>query len=131
MSRSALYIKAQFPLLIVCLCGLLVAADYPEAYLKCGLPEYPGAKLIDTGRQTRSLRDGIRVQIETRDNTTRVARYFEKELKAAGWKLNPRKRSSGTACLLAASKERLQVTVLGLRHPQRPKTRVTINLIEK
>ena len=135
MSRPALRSKGQLPLLIACLfvliCGLFVAADYPESYVKSGLPEYPGAKVIDTGRQIRSLRQGIRVQIETRDNTTRVARYFEQELKAAGWKMNPRKRRTGTACLLAASKERLQVTVLGLRHPHRPKTRVTIDLIEK
>lgn len=131
MSRSFAHIKRWLPALIVCLSALLVAADYPSVYLQTGLPMYPDAKIIDVGRQTRSLRDGIRVQIETRDNTTRVARYFEKELKAAGWKLNPRKRSSGTACLLGASKERLRVTVLGLRHPQRPKTRVTINLIEK
>jgi len=131
MSRSFAHIKRWLPALIVCLSALLVAADYPSVYLQAGLPTYPDAIIIDTGRQTRSLRDGIRVQIETRDNTTRVARYFEKELKAAGWKLDPRKRSSGTACLLGASKERLRVTVLGLRHPQRPKTRVTINLIEK
>ena len=131
MSRSAVLSKPQLPPLIVCLCGLLIGADYPEAYLKSGLPEYPGAKLIDAGRQNRSLRRGIRVQLETRDNTTRVARYFEKELKAAGWKLNPRKPRSATACLLAASKDRLQITVLGLRHPQLPKTRVTIKLIEK
>jgi hypothetical protein len=131
MSRFVAANRVNLPVLIVCLSALLIAADYPAVYLEAGLPTYPDAKVIDVGRQTRSLRDGIRLQLETKDNPKQVAEYFERTLKASGWKIPKRPVKTMQLALLGATKGKMYLTVQAMKVPSQNKTRIMVNVIQK
>ena len=64
-------------------------SSYPDAYRQLELPEYPDATLIDTGRQTTSLTDGLRLTLRSAHSVTEAAAYYETQLTEAGWSSAP------------------------------------------
>ena len=78
--------------------------SYPKLYVDAGLPQYPNAKLTDTGRQTSSLDDGLRLTLESQDDVQTIAAVFERELKAAGWTVPEPKIHIETIHMVRATK---------------------------
>jgi hypothetical protein len=64
--------------------------EYPALYKD--LPRYPNAKLVDTGRQVRSLKDGLRLKLLSPDPVNAITEYYKKEMKKLGWTLPEKKR---------------------------------------
>ena len=64
--------------------------EYPTLYKD--LPRYPNAKLVDTGRQVRSLKDGLRLKLLSPDPVATITEYYKKEMKKLGWTTPEKKR---------------------------------------
>ena len=64
--------------------GAMAEEDYPELYGK-ELPRYPKAKLVSTGRQVSSLKDGLSLQLVSSDPVQTIAAYYEEKMKNLGW----------------------------------------------
>jgi hypothetical protein len=58
---------------------------YPKLYVDEDLPQYPAAILTDLGRQTTSLRDGIKLQAVSNDGLALIIQYFIPEMEKRGW----------------------------------------------
>lgn len=84
--RTAVVLAA----IIFALSTAALALDYPKLYSE-DLPRYPGATIVDAGRSSRNLRDGVRIKLETTDPLPDVVKFYEDALKAAGWTI-PQKR---------------------------------------
>jgi hypothetical protein len=89
------------------------ASTYPGAYRDLGLPEYPDAELVDTGRQTTSLRDGLRLSLRTAESVADAAAFYEERLVADGWSAPPNRMAGGQLIIRAFTKDNLtyQLTV--------------------
>lgn len=61
--------------------------EYPALYKSLELPEYENAILVKKGHQEVSLRDGLRLTLETPDEYGPLRSYYEAELAAKGWEL--------------------------------------------
>lgn len=59
--------------------------QYPNLYKQANLPEYSKANLVDTGRQTTSIRDGLKLQLTSKESVQTIATYYEGEMKNLGW----------------------------------------------
>lgn len=62
------------------------AATYPEIYRARKLPELPGATIVSTGRQTKSLRDGIRLRLTSPAPLAEIRDFYQAALTTRGWK---------------------------------------------
>ncbi|HJO39805.1 MAG: hypothetical protein QGG24_07350 [Vicinamibacterales bacterium] len=83
------------------------ASTYPGAYRDLGLPEYPDAELADTGRQTTSLRDGLRLSLRTAESVADAAAFYEERLVADGWSAPPNRMAGGQLIIRAFTKDNL------------------------
>jgi hypothetical protein len=61
--------------------------DYPELYRSLGLPQYNNAIITELGRQNISLKDGLKIYLESPDNYATLRAYYEGELASTGWDL--------------------------------------------
>lgn len=67
------------------------ALAYPALYTSNHLPEFPGAALVSTGRQTQSLEDGLRLELTTDAAVAAVAEFWDGEMAKGGWQAAPRR----------------------------------------
>lgn len=65
--------------------------QYPALYGK-ELPRYANARLVDTGRSTDSLQDGLKLQLVSPDPVLKIAEYYAAELVKLGWTPPEKKR---------------------------------------
>lgn len=111
------------------------APAYPAVYRAEKLPELPGATLVSTGRQTKSFRDGMRLQLTSSKPVADVRDFYDREMKARGWtgrdspaaragQANPR----GT--MLTFTKDRLTYAVVITSAPQKTGAQISINVTE-
>jgi hypothetical protein len=109
---------------------------YPVLYRAQKLPELASATIISTGRQTTSLRDGLRIDLTTLRPLSDVREFYRRALTAAGWKERESTPASRAAeanprgAMLTFSKDRLTYTVTIVVPPD-AETRVMINLVER
>ncbi|REJ70715.1 MAG: hypothetical protein DWQ31_00195 [Planctomycetota bacterium] len=111
--------------------GGAAGLDYPELYRSDGLPEYPGATLVDVGRQTTSRTDGLKLSLTTADDPATVLAFFTEQLTADGWQMPTSRLPEGMVPPLAVftkGKLRFQMTFVP-GTGSRP-TRVTISYVE-
>lgn len=65
--------------------AVLELEQYPDAYKRAGLPEFPGAKVTSLGGRTASAEEGASIILTTEDNTAKVIEYFNTQLTSMGW----------------------------------------------
>ncbi|MFH1508560.1 MAG: hypothetical protein ABIE68_00060 [bacterium] len=64
--------------------------DYPDLYRDYDLPEYADGELTDIGRQQTSLRDGLKITLESMvDNAITIGSYYETAMSALGYTYTP------------------------------------------
>lgn len=102
------------------------SAAYPALYTSAKLPQYPGAKLVDTGRQTTSIRDGLRLTLETSDEVKKVAAFFESEMTKLGWTFPEKRVRPENLDLTKYTKDDLYFQITILRSPDAQLTKITI-----
>lgn len=106
-------------------------ADYPAVYRERKLPELAGATITSTGRQGSSLRDGIRIDLETPMAVQEVLSFYRKQMTPLGWKEKPprTKFQSPMVGRTEFTKGTLTYSVTASRIGQ--KTKINLNLVEK
>lgn len=60
-------------------------ASYPDAYLSANLPQYPDAELVSLSKKTDTPKQGVNLIVNTKDESTTVAQYFDERLLSSGW----------------------------------------------
>ncbi len=140
MATCPLAIAVSRPLrLAFTLCVLLAAgaepalaqATYPPAYRELKLPELAGATVTSTGRQSTSLRDGIRVEIETTMEVQPALDAYRATMTPLGWKETPprNKFKSPMVGITEFTRGDLTLGVNAMRLG--PKTKITLSLLQK
>ena len=100
---------------------------YPKLYTDANLPQYPGAKLTDTGRQTSSLRDGLKLNLETDDDVQKVSTFFKDEMTKLGWVADKKRRLPAMPVdLTRFTKDDRYFQITVVRHGDGP-TKITIS----
>ena len=105
--------------------------DYPAAFRNLKLPELTGATIASTGRQTTSLRDGIRIDLETTMPVQEVLAYYREQMAPLGWKdaSPPARMKSPMMGGATFTHEALTLTLTVTRMGET--TKVGLNLVEK
>lgn len=94
------YLTVWF-LLLLTTAGLYAAdLDYPDVYRALGLPEYENATITELGRDSSSLRDGIKITLFTKVDKATLRKYYEDSMQALEWELqepvsNAKMRAAG------------------------------------
>ncbi len=123
--------------LAISLLGLGCAATqpspqgYPALYTSASLPQYPNAVLTDTGRQTTSLRDGLKLQLESSDPVPAIAAFYEDKIKQLGWTVPPQRVPATTQYVSTYTKGDLYFQVMIVRTQDSVSTRITISYAQK
>lgn len=109
---------------------------YPELYRAHGLPELPGGSVTSVGRQTSSLRDGLRIRLTSSRPLAEVRDFYRNALMAGGWKEEdtPAARAARTnprLVVINVVKNRLTCAVTVMTQPNATETQVMINVVER
>ena len=134
----------ETPLIFTIVCmsiliaALLVAAhatqpqlSYPQQYQLLQLPEMPGATVTSVGRQSTSLADGIRVDIETAEEVAAVLKFFRERLLAGGWTETPSRAKVALTTIgrVEFTKDRMTYSAMATRRATT--TVVQLNVFER
>ncbi|MGE0043287.1 MAG: hypothetical protein AB7H88_19340 [Vicinamibacterales bacterium] len=105
--------------------------DYPAVYRDHGLPELAGATVTSTGRQATSLRDGIRIDLETPMAVQDVLAAYREQMAPLGWSETPPRTRFQSPMLGRAefTKGTLTFSVTATRLGE--VTTINLNLLEK
>lgn len=103
--------------------------QYPALYTKEKLPQYAEATLISTGRQTSSLRDGIRLELQSSQPVQTIAKFYEKELKSLGWDVPVPKFRNEMMFGANCTKENLKYMLTITKMPEGQPTKININFL--
>jgi hypothetical protein len=124
---------APFVLVLVLLAAGTAAAqmDYPAIYRSQKLPELTGATVTSTGRQTTSLRDGIRIDLETPMAVQDALAFYRETMAPIGWTETPARTrvQSPMVGRVEFTKASLTFSVTATRLGD--VTTVNLNLLEK
>ncbi len=116
---------------LTCASVLSAQLTYPAPYRSLKLPEPSGATITSTGRQATSLRDGIRIELQTPAGVQDVLAFYRQGMAPLGWSETPPKNKFQSPMLGRAefTKGALVLDVMATRLGTA--TRVTVNLLEK
>lgn len=104
----------------------MAGEDYPKLYGK-ELPRYPNAKLVSTGRQVSSLRDGLRLQLISLDSVKTIASYYEEKMKNLGWTVPKQRFPSDKMYIASFTKNNLYYQLKIMRFdPNKDETQIDI-----
>lgn len=106
-------------------------AEYPALYRDQKLPELPGATIVSSGRQVTSLRDGLKIELQSAQGVQDILAFFREKMAPLGWKeISPRLPfKSVTAGTVRFQKDALTFDV-GVTHFG-GKSKVMLNLLQK
>lgn len=104
--------------------------SYPELYRSLGLPELPGARIVSTGRQTTSLRDGLALRLTTSMPVAKARDFYREALTAAGWVETPSRGAPPGIPLARLRFTRDTLTYIATIASIADGTQVTINVVE-
>jgi hypothetical protein len=104
---------------------------YPALYHQLQLPEMPGAVVARAGRQATSLADGIRIDIETKEDVGSTLKFFRDRLSAGGWNETPSRAKVVLATIgrVEFTKDRLTFSAMATRRGET--TTVQLNVLER
>jgi len=74
-------------LFVLSQCGISQDFDYPDLYKSLDLPEYQDASVIGLGRQNESLKDGLKIFLESDADSAKLRAYYESKMTELGWEL--------------------------------------------
>ncbi len=103
-------------------------SQYPDLYKQANLPEYSKANLVDTGRQTTSIKDGLKLQLTSTESIQTIAAYYEGEMKNLGWAIPEQKFPNDQVYNNQYTKGDLYYQVTLTKFPD--ETKITINYAE-
>ena len=105
--------------------------EYPELY-GTELPRYQNAELIDIGRQQKSLRDGLRLKLNSPDPVGTIAAFFEKKMEELSWEFPESRFTSDKMYMKTFTKGDLyyQLSIMRL-DPAKNETEIRIIYAEK
>ena len=61
--------------------------EYPSLYTSLNLPQYGNASIIELGRSSGSLKDGVRIFLESTDEYSTLRSFYESEMASLEWTL--------------------------------------------
>ncbi|MFT5484445.1 MAG: hypothetical protein ACI9GW_003110 [Halieaceae bacterium] len=61
---------------------------YPDLYVEMGLPQLPGAEVIDVGRDNSTLENGMTVKLRSNFDSASLRSFFESTLTDESWVRN-------------------------------------------
>ena len=102
---------------------------YPPLYGN-ELPKYPGATLTDTGRQQSSLKDGLKLQLSSKDEVRSIANHYEEKMKALGWTIPKQRVPNDKMYVSRYTKGNLVYQIKIMRLSADKDTQITINYLE-
>jgi hypothetical protein len=103
---------------------------YPQLYLDANLPQYPDATLTDTGRQTKSLKDGIKLTLQTHDSVTTAAAFFRSQLESLSWQLPKEPFPQENLYVAEFQKDDLTFLITITRFEGQDHTQISINYLQ-
>lgn len=109
----------------------LAQPTYPSAYTNLKLPILANGTVTSTGRQATSLRDGLRIDVDTPTPVLEVLTFYRAEMKTLGWTEtpNPAKVQLPTIGRAEFTKAALTYAVMASRAGNL--TKVLISVLEK
>jgi len=115
--------------------GQAPALAYPDIYRARQLPELPNATIVSTGRQTASLRDGLRLQLTSPRPLAEVRDFYRSALTKQEWKIEDSPASRAAASntrlsLMTFTKDALTYAVTVTSLPGTQGTEIQINVLE-
>ena len=103
------------------------SGSLPSLYVNANLPQYPGAVVVDPGREVSSLRDGVRIGLESSDAVEAIVGFYEEAFQAQGWSVPEQRFPVANLYLSTYSKGDLRFQ-LTIAHPvQDEPTSITIS----
>ena len=103
--------------------------DYPAAYTALSLPQIEG-ELVDAGRQTISLRDGLSLQVTTAMSVDEARDFYRAALAGAGWEEAPSREMPGMPMAgVQATRDGVRFTATITERPEGG-TRVDLSVLE-
>ncbi|VAX38243.1 hypothetical protein MNBD_PLANCTO02-612 [hydrothermal vent metagenome] len=105
--------------------------QYPELYTNEQLPQYNEATLLNTGRQTTSLRDGIRLELESSQPVQTIAQFYEAKLKKSGWNVPKQKLRNETMYKNVCTKGEMKYSLTITKNADEKPITIQISLISK
>jgi hypothetical protein len=107
--------------------------EYPPLYKSLGLPELPRSRVLSSGREAESLRDGLNVRLSVLMNVEEIRRFYTDALTQAGWSVAaPRTALPGMPIAnVHATKSRLTFTAAINASQSGGATQVNVTVVEK
>ncbi len=105
--------------------------QYPELYTNEQLPQYNEATLLNTGRQTMSLKDGIRLELQSSQPVQTIAQFYETKLKKSGWNVPKQKLRSETMYRAVYTKGEMKYSLTITKNSDEKRVDIKISLISK
>lgn len=59
--------------------------NYPELYVKEGLPQYKDAKLVQIIDNGPTLKEGVLLRLESSKDVKTISAYYDEQMKNLGW----------------------------------------------
>ena len=65
--------------------------EYPPLYKSLALPELPRSRVLSSGHESASLRDGLTIRVSVLMHVNEVQRFYNDSLTKAGWSVTATK----------------------------------------
>jgi hypothetical protein len=63
--------------------------EYPKLYTSLGLPELPRSRVLSSGHETASLREGLSIRVSALMHVNEIRKFYTDGLTKAGWTVAP------------------------------------------
>ena len=106
--------------------------EYPPLYKSLGLPELPRSRVLSSGHETASLREGLSIRVSVLMHVHEAHRFYSDALTKAGWSVAaPRPMLPGVQIAnVHATKSRMTFTA-AITSSGSGATQVNLNVSEK
>ena len=106
--------------------------EYPPLYKSLALPELPRSRILSSGHESTSLKDGLTIRVSVLMHVNEVQRFYNESLTKAGWSVTAAKPMLPGVQIanVHATKSRMTFTA-AITAPAAGATQVTLNVIER
>ena len=106
--------------------------EYPPLYRSLGLPELPRSRVLSSGHEAASLREGLSIRVSVLMHVNEVHRFYSDALTKAGWTVAaPRPMLPGVQIAnVHATKNRMTFDA-AITSPQSGATQVNLTVTER
>ena len=106
--------------------------EYPPLYKSLGLPQLPRSRVLSSGHETASLREGLSIRVSALMHVDEIRRFYTDALTKAGWTVaTPRVALPGAPIAnVQATKSRMTFTA-AITASDAGATQVNLTVIER